>query len=163
MVRAAMPLLPWFGQRLPVYRGPYKQRGRDLVVVETPQGIHRAIPVEWTDWLPIAQCPVLDSQPVLFEAERLLALADWVDAANADNLTYQDKKEGYFVDEDKPPKDRAHAKRAHGRRTRCCTTAARRGGRLRGCARSISARSGDTVDCPDDREADTKSWGPRDQ
>ena len=147
-----MPLLPWFGQRLTVYREPYKVRGRELIIVETPLELHRAIPLSWTDWYPSAQCPVLDGQPVLFEAERLVSMVGWVDSANVDNLTYRDKKERHSIDADMLREEESHRETSRSR-----DAATRRGGRSRDCGRSVSARSGNTVGSSDDRKADSKS------
>jgi hypothetical protein len=158
MVRITIPLLPWFGQLLPIYRGPYKKQGREQVIIETPLGIHRAIPLSWTDWYPRAQCPVLDGQPVLLEGGRLLSIVDWVDLANAEKLTYQDKKERYSIDENE-----LHRDRTHGETAGSYVVAARHGDRARGYDRSISARSSSTMGRSDDRKADSKSRESRDR
>src|SRR5262249_17077801 len=72
--------------RLQVWRGPFKQLGRDLIVVEQTNGLRRALPLEWTDRRPTAVCPIVDGQPVLFQIERLIAGTRLV-AALAEKLT----------------------------------------------------------------------------
>ena len=85
-LRITCPLHPFVGKEVPIWLGPVRTQGREMVMVDLPNGLRQTVPVEWTDRRPTSPCPVVKGRWVLFSAKRLLAAVEWV-RARCENLT----------------------------------------------------------------------------
>jgi hypothetical protein len=71
------PIDPHVGMRLPIWRTS-RTRDGDVLIVDTPEGYRRRVPVEWTDLRPTKECPRIRGRPVLLDATRLLIVTSLV-------------------------------------------------------------------------------------
>jgi hypothetical protein len=94
-----LPIHPYFGRQVQVWRGPYRRHGvGEVVDVELPDGIRRQLPIAWTDRRPSRRCPVIGSSLVLFDAARLLEQIPFVKAL-AEKLAHScSHAEGVYPD-----------------------------------------------------------------
>lgn len=77
MTTVTYPLHSCFGQTLPIWCGPHRERGAEVIVLELDGGRRALVPLEWTDERPCPPCPSRRGRPVLFRVEDLLRMLAW--------------------------------------------------------------------------------------
>jgi hypothetical protein len=73
------PLHSCFGVTVAVWRGPFRERGVEVIVVELPDGRRQRVPLAWTSERPVLPCVVHRGRLVLFRVEELLRACAWCD------------------------------------------------------------------------------------